>query len=86
MSGYRLDVEEAAFGGGDSGQPAIVPGDPAGSNLVRVILLPDSHPKIMPPAGLAPITADELIRLLAWIRDGAAYVPDELALTPLVEE
>jgi hypothetical protein len=24
-------------------------------------------------------------KIIAWIRDGAAYVPDELALLPLVE-
>ena len=85
MNGYRLDVEEIAFGGGDSGEPAIVPGDPAASNMIRVILLPESHPSLMPPAGLAPLDADELIRIITWIRDGAPYVPDELALLPLVD-
>jgi len=85
MNGYRLDVEDVAFGGGKSGEKAIVAGDPAASNLVRAILLNQSHPKFMPPAGLPPLTPDELIKIIAWIRDGAAYVPDELALLPLVE-
>ncbi len=84
MNGYRLDLEDVAFGGGKSGVKAIVPGDPARSNLVRVILLPESHPSLMPPAGLSPLTADELIRIIAWIRDGAPYVPDDTAFLPLV--
>lgn len=84
MNGYRLDVEDVAFAGGKSGTPAIVAGDPAASNLVRVILLPESHPSLMPPAGLSPLTGDELIRIIAWIRDGAPYVPDSSAVVPLV--
>ena len=86
MNGYRLDIEDVAFGGGDSGNKAIVPGDPAASNMIRVILLPESHPSLMPPAGLAPLDADELIRIITWIRDGAPYVPDSQALLPLIED
>jgi len=84
MNGYRLDVQDVAFRGGKSGKTAIVPGDPAASNLVRVMLLHEQHPKLMPPAGLAPVTADELIKIITWVRDGAPYVPDDLALLPLV--
>jgi len=82
VNGYRLDVEDVAFAGGKSGIPAIVPGDPAASNLVRVILLPETHAELMPPAGLSPLTADELIQIISWIRDGAPYVPDDLAVLP----
>ncbi len=85
MNGYRLDVEEVAFGGGKSGLAAIVPGDPAASNLIRVMLVHEAHPKLMPPAGLMPLTADELISIITWIRNGAAYVPDELAILPSLE-
>ena len=86
MSDYRLDVEETAFAGGKSGETAIVPGDPAASHLVRVVLLPEAHPKVMPPAGLMPLTDEETMSIIAWIRNGAPYVPDELALLPLVEQ
>lgn len=85
VSGYRLDVEDVAFAGGQSAAPAIVPGDPGASNIVRVMLLPETHAKIMPPAGLSPLTADELILIITWIRDGAPYVPDELAILPPVD-
>jgi len=85
MNGYRLDVKDVAFGGGKSGKTAIVPGDPAASNLIRVMLVHEAHPQLMPPAGLSPLTADELIKFIAWIRDGAPYVPDKLAFLPLVE-
>ena len=86
MSGYRLDVRDTAFVGGKSGKTAIVPGDPAASNIVRVMLVHEAHPKLMPPAGLAPLAADDIIKVISWIRDGAPYVPDELALLPLVED
>ena len=86
MNGYRLDVEDGAFGGGKSGKKAIVPGDPAASNLVRMMLVHEAHPKLMPPAGLAPITPDEMIKVIAWIRDGAPYLPDKFAALPLVED
>ncbi len=86
MNGYRLDVEEVAFGGGKSGKQAIVPGDPAASNLLRVMLVHEEHPKLMPPAGLSALTAEELTKIVTWIRNGAPYVPDELAVLPLVED
>jgi len=86
MNGYRLDVKDVAFGGGKSGKKAIVPGDPAVSNLVHAILVHEAHPQLMPPAGLSPLTADELITVITWIRDGAAYVPDKLVVLPPVEE
>jgi len=86
MSGYRLDVRDVAFAGGKSGKTAIVPGDPAASNIVRVMLVHEAHPKLMPPAGLAPLDADEIIKVISWIRDGAPYVPDKLAVLPLLED
>lgn len=86
MSGYRLDVRENAFAGGDSGLTAIVPGDPAASNLLRVILLGRDRKGAMPPDGLNEVTAEETARLIQWIRDGAAYVPDGEALAPLIAE
>lgn len=71
--GYRLDVPEAALRGGDSGETAIKPGDPAGSYLVKLILLPADHDDVMPPAGKLALSAEEIGRIVHWIRSGAVF-------------
>jgi uncharacterized membrane protein len=71
--GYRLDVPEAALRGGDSGETAIKPGDPAGSYLVKLILLPADHDDVMPPAGKLALSAEEIGRIIHWIRSGAVF-------------
>lgn len=73
--GYRLDQPESALAGGDSGKPAIKPGDPIGSYLVQLILLPPQHDDVMPPEGKQPLTVEETMTLIDWIRNGAALPP-----------
>jgi hypothetical protein len=65
--GLALDTRDAARKGGDSG-PAVVPGRPEASLLVRAVRHADEALK-MPPAGKLPddIVAD----LEAWVRMGA---------------
>jgi uncharacterized membrane protein len=75
--GYRLDQPELALKGGESGHPAIKPGDPIGSQLVRLILLPPEHDDVMPPEGKQPLTREEIMTLLDWIRNGAAFPAGE---------
>jgi uncharacterized membrane protein len=70
---YRLDAPEIAFKGGESGKIAIKPSDPLESNLVRLILLPAQHDDVMPPAGKEPLSSDEIMTLIEWIRNGAAF-------------
>src|SRR5260370_17561635 len=48
-SGLRLDVRENALKGGDSGTPAIVPGKPEDSELIRRVTSTDAHEVIPPP-------------------------------------
>ena len=68
--GLFLDRPDEAFAGGDSGKPAIVPGKPDESELVRLISLQQKHDR-MPPTGKLP---DEEIALLkAWIEEGAVW-------------
>lgn len=71
--GYRLDQRESALKGGESTRVAIKPGDPIGSNLARLILLPLQHDDVMPPSGKQPLTLEEIMTLLDWIRNGAAF-------------
>ena len=69
----RLDQRADAIRGGESGIPAVIPGDSANSLLIRYVAGIDPD-VVMPPEGdkLAP---DEVGLLRAWIDQGAAY-PD----------
>jgi uncharacterized membrane protein len=71
--GYRLDQPEDARKGGDSGKPAIKPGDVLGSQLAQRILLPPQHDDVMPPEGKEPLSLEEIGMLLDWIRNGAVF-------------
>jgi mono/diheme cytochrome c family protein len=68
---FRVDRKESLLKGGDSGVPAVVPGDPAKSQLVRLILLPRGHDDVMPPDGKEPMTDAEILAVLKWIQTGA---------------
>jgi uncharacterized membrane protein len=71
--GYRLDLPELALKLGKSGKPAIVPGDPTESQMVRRILLPQQNDDAMPPEGKQPLAMDEVATILDWIKAGAPY-------------
>ncbi|MSU31726.1 MAG: hypothetical protein EXS25_03500 [Pedosphaera sp.] len=72
----RVDQLESLIKGGESGEPAVVPGDPAKSRLVRLILLPRSHSDRMPPEGKEQLTGDETLAIIEWIISGAG-VPNK---------
>ena len=75
----RLDRRADAIRGGESGVPAIVPGDSANSLLIRYVagLDPDL---VMPPEG-DKLTPDDVGLLRAWIDQGAAYPGDAAELS-----
>jgi hypothetical protein len=75
-AGLRLDVRTSALRGGESGKPAIVPGDSKKSDLLRRVTSTDEE-EVMPPAG-EPLSADQVKRLRDWIDAGAVW-PDALA-------
>jgi cytochrome c553 len=66
-AGLRLDSKAGWQTGGDSG-PAIVPGDPAKSLVIRAVHGSDGLPR-MPPN--AKLTDREVAILTGWIKDGA---------------
>ena len=76
-SGYRLDSKSIALAGGDSHAPNIVPGNGAGSPLLRFVGGLDAD-LVMPPKG-PRLTVDEVARLRRWIDDGAVW-PDEASV------
>jgi mono/diheme cytochrome c family protein/uncharacterized membrane protein len=69
--GLRLDTRTAALAAGDSSRPALVPGDPGRSEIVRAILLPRGHDEVMPPDGKESLTAIEIDAIVRWIQAGA---------------
>ena len=79
--GYRLDKPELALKGGESGNAGIKPGDPLESQVVRLILLPPNHDDAMPPEGKQPLTSEEIMTVIDWIRSGAVFPETGAALT-----
>ncbi len=75
-AGLRLDLRDQALRGGESGKPAVVPGDSRKSELIRRVGSSDDD-AVMPPTGER--LSEAQIRLLRdWIDGGAAW-PDALA-------
>ncbi len=67
--GLRLDTREAALKGGDTG-PALVPGKPGESLLVKAVTWDDPDLQ-MPPKEKMPAGEIELLR--QWVAGGAAW-------------
>ncbi len=78
--GLRLSSRGAALEGGDSGKPAIVPGKPEESLLVKLVH-PDAGDDIMPPKG-DPLTKDQRDLLARWIKEGASYADAGKKIVP----
>jgi len=68
-SGLRLDSRSAVLAGGDSGEPAVVPGDPDRSVLVKAINHAGDYQ--MPPKRKLP--EGEIAAIVEWVRDGAPW-------------
>ncbi len=86
--GLRLNTHVAALRGGDSGLPAIVPGDPGASELIARIRSDDESVR-MPPTG--SLSDEQIETLERWIQSGAAWPPprvhpDKVALAPLLDD
>ncbi|HVG38052.1 MAG TPA: DUF1549 domain-containing protein, partial [Pyrinomonadaceae bacterium] len=68
QGGLALDTREGMLRGGASGQPAIVPGDPEKSLLLRAISHADAKLQ-MPPGGRLPV--EQIKDFEAWVKMGA---------------
>ncbi len=85
--GLKLDSREAAMRGGDSGLPAVAPGNPSNSELLARIRSDDESTR-MPPTG-SGLTPPEIEVLEKWVQTGAVWPPPpiaerDLALPPVV--
>lgn len=75
--GLRLDLRDGWARGGDSG-PAIVPGEPDRSLLVRAIRWEPGLPQMPPDGRLAP---EEIAAIETWVK-GGAHDPREGSIGP----
>ncbi|NBW95911.1 MAG: DUF1549 domain-containing protein [Planctomycetia bacterium] len=73
QAGLRLDLRDAAIAALDSGGTAIVPGDPAKSEILARITSTDPDVVMPPPRVNKPITPAEAKILERWIAEGAEY-------------
>ncbi len=71
--GLRLDIREHALKGGESGKPAIVPGNPAASMAVMHMTSKDPELVMPPPDAHLKFTPRDAEVLTRWIREGAEY-------------
>ncbi len=67
---YVMTQFEALVSGGESGTPAIVPGNPDASNLVTQITPVDGHAE-MPDEPAKPLSQTEIELIRRWIAEGA---------------
>lgn len=74
VAGLRLDTAAGAFAKLASGKQAIVPGKPEESELLKRILLPESHGLHMPPISTKKVLTTAQVGILRrWIAQGAVY-------------
>src|SRR5207248_10344279 len=67
----RLDQRDAALQGGKSDGPAIVPGKPDESAVIKRVTAHDAD-EIMPPARVKnPLSPKQIATLKQWIAEGA---------------
>ena len=70
MAGLRVDSREALLRGGETG-PAIVPGDPDKSTLLKAVQHAEGFPRM--PRGRAKLAAADIEALAEWIKTGAVW-------------
>ena len=92
MAGLRLDQQDSALGRLDSGNLAIVPGNPEESELIRRITAEDDARKMPPAYSGKELTRRQIDLLTRWIRQGApwskhwAYITPERPVLPAVKD
>ncbi|NQV23527.1 MAG: DUF1553 domain-containing protein [Rhodopirellula sp.] len=85
--GLRIDDHESMLKGGESEEPAVVPGKIDESTLIDRITSTDES-VVMPPKG-DPLSNDEIALLKRWIAGGAAWPQFNVASfkpTPLADD
>jgi len=85
-SGFSLLFRQDALAPAESGKPAIIPGHPEESEMIRRLTLTDLEERM--PFKHPPLSPDEISTLRQWIKEGAkwgdhwAYVPVKPVAVP----
>jgi len=82
-AGFSLLFRSDALAINESGKPAIIPGDPEHSEMIRRITLKDPEDRM--PYKAHPLPEEEVNILKKWIRQGAKW-GDHWAYVPVKEE
>lgn len=82
-AGFSLLFRSEALAPTESGKPAIIPGDPGGSEMIRRLTLRDPEERM--PYKEHPLSEDEISLLTNWVKQGAEY-GDHWAYTPVEME
>ncbi|MFO1023184.1 MAG: PSD1 and planctomycete cytochrome C domain-containing protein [Planctomycetales bacterium] len=85
-AGLRLDQREQALKPAESGEPAILPGKPDASELVRRIFATEKAEVMPPPAVHKELTAAQKEILKRWVAEGANYEPHWALIAPVRSE
>jgi hypothetical protein len=81
-AGMRLDQSEFAYAAHGEFGPAIVPGKPDRSPLVRRIEATDPKERMPPPEAHKTLTGEQVALLRRWIAEGAKYEPHWAFISP----
>jgi hypothetical protein len=79
---FRLDERDSALKGGRSKNPAVVPGKPQDSELIKRIETADEDDVMPPPKTHKTLTAAQKKVLRQWIAQGAEYEPHWAYIVP----
>jgi hypothetical protein len=71
QGGFSLLFREEALAETKSGKPAIIPGDPDGSEMIRRLTLKDEEERM--PYKEHPLAEEDINTLRAWIKQGAKW-------------
>ncbi len=83
--GLRLDDRQSALTGGDSGAPAIVPGKPTASEILKRVTSTDPDAVMPPPSTKRALNAEQIEILKRWVEADAQYV-EHWAFQPMAGE
>ncbi len=78
----RLDLQDAALKPAESGEIAIVPGEPDKSALIAHIFATEKDELMPPPNSNRRLTAEQKATLKQWVSEGAKYAPHWAFIAP----
>lgn len=84
-AGLRLDTEEFAFKMLESGNRALVKGNPEGSECIQRILSNDPELQMPPPESNLSLTKTEKAILIKWVEQGANWSNHWAFLKPKIQ-